>query len=539
IWQVIQDAKLDNDLSALLNADGSMSGHIHIWDPATHEDGVPYSISDLTASDFRHLVEAIHAYTHELTGAPIRDGLHTLGHIPVGEQLVEFVSMLTRLPNGAVPSLRDALARAFGLDIDALVENPGAPLTDAPSALASIAMKPLNAHADALDTLHDLALELLRILDAHDFAPSAIDATLATLSSTLDTSEVAATLRFITARIVPGLRRADDELAHVLDALDGRYVPAGPSGAPTRGMAHVLPTGRNFYAVDPRVVPSPTAWQTGQLLASGVLDRFLREEGRYPDSIGISIWGTSAMRTQGDDIAQVLALLGVRPRWQMESRRVIGLEVIPLAELGHPRVDVVCRISGFFRDAFPHAIALLDEAFDLVAALEEPDDQNYVRRNRHAEQTRLVATGLTDDEAWRQAGFRIFGSPPGTYGAGILQLIDERQWHSDADFAETYVNWGGYAYTRAAYGVDARDRFRTALAGVQIALKNQDNREHDIFDSDDYLQFHGGMTATIRSLTGTNPKRYFGDSQDPARPRVRDLKEEALRVFRTRVVNPK
>ena len=539
IWQVIQDAKLDNDLSALLNADGSMSGHIHIWDPATHEDGVPYSISDLTASDFRHLVEAIHAYTHELTGAPIRDGLHTLGHIPVGEQLVEFVSMLTRLPNGAVPSLRDALVRAFGLDIDALVENLGAPLTNAPSALVAIATKPLNAHADALDTLHDLALELLRILDAHDFAPSAIDVTLATLPSTLDTSEVAATLRFITARIVPGLRRADDELAHVLDALDGRYVPAGPSGAPTRGMAHVLPTGRNFYAVDPRVVPSPTAWQTGQLLASGVLDRFLREEGRYPDSIGISIWGTSAMRTQGDDIAQVLALLGVRPRWQMESRRVIGLEVVPLAELGHPRIDVVCRISGFFRDAFPHAIALLDEAFDLVAALEEPDDQNYVRRNRRAEQTRLAATGLTDDEAWRQAGFRIFGSPPGTYGAGILQLIDERQWHSDADFAETYVNWGGYAYTRAAYGVDARDRFRTALAGVQIALKNQDNREHDIFDSDDYLQFHGGMTATIRSITGANPRRYFGDSQDPARPRVRDLKEEALRVFRTRVVNPK
>ena len=540
IWQVIQDAKLDNDLSTLLNADGSMAGHIHLWDPSTHEDGVPYSISDLTASDFRHLVEAIHAYTHELTGAPIRDGLHTLGRIPVGEQLVEFVSMLTRLPNGAVPSLRDALARAFDLDIDALIENPGTPLANVPSALAAIATKPLNAHADALDTLQSLALDLLRILEVHDFAAGAINATLTSqFPSTLDTSEVAETLRFICARIVPGLRRVDDELTHILDALDGRYVPAGPSGAPTRGMAHVLPTGRNFYAVDPRVVPSPTAWQTGQILASGVIDRFLREEGRYPDSIGISIWGTSAMRTQGDDIAQVLALLGVRPRWQMESRRVIGLEVIPLAELGHPRIDVVCRISGFFRDAFPHAIALLDEAFDLVAALDEPDDQNAVRRNRRAEQARLAATGLTDDEAWRQAGFRIFGSPPGTYGAGILQLIDERNWHSDADFAETYVNWGGYAYTRAAYGVDARDRFRTALAGVQIALKNQDNREHDIFDSDDYLQFHGGMTATIRSITGANPKRYFGDSQDPARPRVRDLKEEALRVFRTRVVNPK
>ncbi len=542
IWEVIREARLDADLSMLLNSDGATAGHIHVWDPSTHDDGVPYSISDLTAADFRHLVEAIHAYTHELTGAPIRDGLHTLGRVPEGEALVEFVAMLTRLPNGEVPSLRDALARACGVEVDALLDAPGAPLAHAAAPLVEAARRidrPLNAAADALDALQALALDLLRAFAAHDFAPAAIDAALASLPADIDSTEVSATLRFIAARIVPGLRRADEEIAHILDALAGRYVPAGPSGAPTRGMAHVLPTGRNFYTVDPRVVPSPTAWQTGQLLADGVIERFQRDEGRFPDSIGISIWGTSAMRTQGDDVAQVLALLGVRPRWQLESRRVVGLEVIPIAELGRPRIDVVCRISGFFRDAFPHAIALLDEAFDLVASLDEPDDANLVRRNRRREQATLEASGLTAEEAWRQAGFRIFGSPPGTYGAGILQLIDERQWRSDADFAATYVNWGGYAYTRSAYGVDARERFRTALAGVQIALKNQDNREHDIFDSDDYLQFHGGMTATVRHLTGANPRRYFGDSQDPARPRVRDLREETLRVFRSRVVNPK
>ena len=542
IWEVIREARLDADLSMLLNADGATAGHIHVWDPSTHDDGVPYSISDLTASDFRHLVEAIHAYTHELTSAPIRDGLHTLGRVPEGEALVEFVAMLTRLPNGEVPSLRDALARACGVEVDAMLDAPGAPLSQASAPLIEAARRidrPLNAAADALDALQALALDLLRAFAAHDFAPASIDAALATLPAGIDATEVAATLRFIATRVVLGLRRADDELAHVLDALAGRYVPAGPSGAPTRGMAHVLPTGRNFYSVDPRVVPSPTAWQTGQLLADGVIERFRRDEGRTPDSIGISIWGTSAMRTQGDDVAQVLALLGVRPRWQPESRRVVGLEVTPLADLGRPRIDVVCRISGFFRDAFPHAIALLDEAFDLVAALDEPDDANFVRRNRRRDQATLQASGLTAEEAWRQAGFRIFGSPPGTYGAGILQLIDERQWRSDADFAETYVNWGGYAYTRDTYGVDARERFRTALAGVQVALKNQDNREHDIFDSDDYLQFHGGMTATVRHLTGANPRRYFGDSQDPARPRVRDLREETLRVFRSRVVNPK
>ena len=245
------------------------------------------------------------------------------------------------------------------------------------------------------------------------------------------------------------------------------------------------------------------------------------------------------MRTQGDDIAQVLALMGVRPRWQAESRRVVGLEVIPLEELGRPRIDVVCRISGFFRDAFPHAIALLDEAVELVSNLDESPEDNVVRRNRLRDQQRIVQGGATEEQAWREAGYRVFGSPPGTYGAGILPLIDDRQWRTDADFAETYVNWGGYAYTSEAFGVDARSRFREALAGVQIAAKNQDNREHDIFDSDDYLQFHGGMIATIRSLTGANPRRYFGDSQDPTRPRVHDLREETLRVFRSRVTNPR
>jgi cobaltochelatase CobN len=215
------------------------------------------------------------------------------------------------------------------------------------------------------------------------------------------------------------------------------------------------------------------------------------------------------------------------------------VDVIPLEELGRPRVDVVCRISGFFRDAFPHTIGLINDAFDAVSNLDEPLDQNFVKRNRLSDQEKLVQSGATQAEAWTKAGYRVFGSKPGTYGAGVLQLIDQSQWKGDADFAETYVNWGGYAYTRETYGIDAREDFRRTLAGVQVALKNQDNREHDIFDSDDYMQFHGGMIATIRSITGKSPRRYFGDTQDPQRAKVRDLQEEAHRVFRSRVVNPK
>ncbi len=389
---------------------------------------------------------------------------------------------------------------------------------------------------------------MLRALNEQNWDTSRIEPT---IDSILPSSDIAAhhvtpspchlvteVLHFACSELVPKLRRgAHDEIAHTLAALAGRFVPPGPSGAPTRGMAHVLPTGRNFYAVDPRALPSMAAWQTGQALAETLIERYRREHGDFPGSVGISIWGTSAIRTAGDDIAQVLALLGVRPRWQEANRRVVGVELIPPAELGRPRIDVVCRISGFFRDAFPHLVALLDDAVRTAIAADEPAEQNFPRR--HALETAASLRAEGRDDAERQAGYRIFGCAPGSYGAGILPLIDAQNWRTDADLAEVYLSWGGYAYTGAEAAVPARDAFARALSGVQVATKNQDNREHDIFDSDDYLQFHGGMIATIRALTGRNPARYMGDSSDPARPRTRDLREEARRVFRSRVANPK
>jgi cobaltochelatase CobN len=288
-------------------------------------------------------------------------------------------------------------------------------------------------------------------------------------------------------------------------------------------MAHVLPTGRNFYSVDPKAIPSRLAWDVGQALADALIARHLEEEGTYPDTVGLVVWGTAAMRTAGDDVAEILALLGVRPVWADESPRVIGLEVIPLPELGRPRIDVTVRISGFFRDAFPHLVYLLDDAVALVArqvgAGEGPED-NFV-----------VAHGAEDP--------RLFGSKPGAYGSGILALLDSRDWRSDEDLAAVYQAWSGYSYGRAGMGLPATGAMQRRFAAIKVAVKNQDNREHDIFDSDDYLQDHGGMIATIRALTGHDPKAWFGDSADPARPRVRSLAEEAARVVRTRVVNPK
>jgi len=530
----------DHDHHGHHHHDDHHHDHDHEWDDTLNEDGVPLTLAKMEGVDVAHLIEDIDGYLCELGAAQIRDGLHILGKVPQDTALIDMVCALVRLPNLAIPSLPAGVAAALGMDWNTLQDDQGKRLATVPAALQRLADKPIVTRADAHDAITALGRRLIATLAERGFDASVIDATLAeALPGGADTGSVRRTLAYVCQELVPNLDRTSEEIANLLRGLAGGYVPAGPSGAPTRGMAHVLPTGRNFYSVDPRSLPSQAAWRIGTELANEVLARHRKETGHEPESVSISVWGTSAMRTHGDDIAQILALLGVRPRWQAESRRVAGIEVIPLAELGRPRIDVTVRISGFFRDAFPHLIHLVDEAVHTVARLDEPVEQNFVRKHYLADLKHQLFGHRAESDAEQQALYRVFGSKPGTYGAGILPLINEQNWETDADFATAYVNWGGYAYGRQANGADARDEFRHRLSGVEVALHNQDNREHDIFDSDDYLQYHGGMIATIRSLTGRQPRHYFGDSHNPDNPAVRGLKEEVLRVFRSRVANPK
>ncbi|WP_181642671.1 cobaltochelatase subunit CobN, partial [Nocardioides massiliensis] len=436
----------------------------------------------------------------EIKDVQIRDGLHVLGQSPTGDALVNLVLAVLRAAQvwggvgNAVPGLRAALGLtddASTTEVDAFEAQARALVT----ALAEAGWDP-----GAVDQLHP---------DAH----------------------VRAALRFAATEVVPRLAATTDEMDRLLHALDGGFVPAGPSGSPLRGLVNVLPTGRNFYTVDPRAVPSRLAWQTGQAMADSLLQRYLDETGEYPTSVGLSVWGTSAMRTAGDDIAEVLALLGVRPEWDEMSRRVNRLEVVGLDELGRPRIDVTVRISGFFRDAFPHVVAMLDDAVQLVADLDEPDELNFVRAHARAD--------LAEHGDERRATMRIFGSKPGSYGAGILQVVESGAWRDDQDLAEVYTAWGGFAYGRGLDGTPAADDMRTAYRRIKVAAKNVDSTEHDIADSDDYFQYHGGMVATVRALTGADPKAYVGDSTSPDAVRTRTLQEETNRVFRARVVNPR
>ena len=510
IWEVVQKAKLNEDLGV---------------------DEIP--------DDFDDFILHIDGYICELKDAQIRDGLHTLGEAPQDEMLIGLLLALTRLNNGSVPGIRHAIGDALGLDYPTLLNDRGAPVEadSIPKAIGANGSSPIRSAGDVVERLEALARELYERLAVARFDGSQVEKI---VSEILPESGAATdVLRYVCETIHPALERTTDEIDALLRGFDGRFISPGPAGAPTRGMAGVLPTGRNFYSMDPRSIPSETSWQIGKQLADSLVERYLADEGEYPESVGISVWGTSAMRTHGDDIAQILALIGVRPTWQEESRRVTGLEAIPLAELGRPRIDVTVRISGFFRDAFHNLILMMDDAFHIVAKLEEPEDQNFIRKRYVAEVREKVSSGVKAETAEVESLFRIFGSKPGSYGAGILQALDDGGWQTDEDLANVYTAWGSYAYGRRSHGVSAVREFQRRFAAIDVATKNQDNREHDIFDSDDYMQFHGGMIATVRALSGGNPRQFFGDSSDPSLLRTRDLKEEARRVFRSRVVNPK
>ena len=468
-------------------------------------------------------------YLCELKEMQIRDGLHVFGSAPAGRLLTDTLVALARVPRqrgeGGDASILRALAVDLGLDFDPLVVAGAADWSGArPEALRDLTADPWRSHGDTVERLELLAAALV---GGNRPADSSWTRTRAVLDA------IETTLRPAVERCGPA------EIAGLLAGLAGRFVAPGPSGAPTRGRPDVLPTGRNFYSVDTRTVPTPAAWTLGWKSAALLMERHAQDHGNWPKTLAITAWGTSNMRTGGDDIAQALALMGVRPTWDAASRRVTGFEVLPSAVLDRPRVDVTLRVSGFFRDAFPGLIDLVDSAARAVAALDEPEETNPLAARVRRETARLTAGGMADSDARRRAGFRVFGSKPGAYGAGLQALIDEKGWRTDADLARAYVAWGGYAYGAGAGGEAAHGLFETRLRSVEAVVQNQDNREHDILDSDDYYQFEGGMTAAVRTLSGGQPAVYHADHSRPETPAIRTLDEEIARVVRARAANPK
>ena len=321
-----------------------------------------------------------------------------------------------------------------------------------------------------------------------------------------------------------GLHVLDDtELDAIVCALDGRFIEPGPAGAPSRGRSDVLPTGRNLFSVDPRSIPTPTAWANGRRAAKAILERYVSDHGEWPRAIVVDLWGSATLRTGGEELATALALLGVRPVWDHRSYRVTGIESEAIAELGRPRVDVTLRISGLFRDMFGAQLTLFDSAVGLVARLQEEASDNPLIEAAQIE-ARID---------------RIFGPADGNFGAGVMQLIDSGDWARQDDLGRSYLESSGHAYRSEGVSAVSPETFEARVKAADAFVHVQDHRETDLLTGGDFAAHEGGFAAAAVTVGNARVTLYHGDTGDPDVPRVRTLDEECARVVHGRAANPR
>ena len=482
--------------------------------------------------DFDDYTGRLHTYVTDIKNMQIRTGLHIMGQMPLEDELTEYVMALVRLDNGEVPSLIKLFAAEAGYKYEELLEK------------SSQLTKDGQTYGMKLDELEQGTHALVAFLQAQEYdaacVPAAMQLPAVKAFSAAGRVQLQTILLYICETIVPNLRKTSQELTNTVRALAGCYIEPSPAGAPSSGGADLLPTGRNFFGVDPRMLPTPAAWEIGRQLGDEVISQYIADEGRYPEAVGIVLWAGANMRSHGQCVAEFLYLMGVRPVWQRPSMRVTGLEVMPLMELKRPRIDVTGRISGLFRDSMPNAIHWIDEAVKLVTSLEESDEDNYVLKHVRSDAAYLEEQGTDKEAAWAKASYRIFGDPPGAYGAGVGALLESKQWDTLDDIAAVYTRFSGTAYGGDALpGQYEPELFQRRMSILDVTIKNEDNRETHMFSSDDYNAYHGGMIATVRALSGKAPHSYSGDSTDRKRVKVRTVQEEAKRIFRGEAMNPK
>lgn len=530
---------LDNRLKEYQDAVKEDPGKLAVLRPMVWEAAVTADLDkDLglteneAMGDFTAFLEKLHILLSEVSDTMINDGLHTLGIPPQGKRLAEFIVQMTRINNGPIPSLRESILKNMGHDYDHLLENKGKEVAQSKTGRDLISL----AHASALD----LVTALVNCMESAQGAiPQGLISKLVKDHVGRSDLEIEEILTFLNQQLVPDIQNTRDEISAALAALDGRFVKPGASGAPTRGQADILPTGKNFYSVDPNKIPSLGAWETGKNLAHALMDRYQEETGELPRSVGIVVYGGSTMRSRGDDVAQIFYLLGVKPLWHRTNASVMGLEIIPLKTLGRPRIDVLPRISGFFRDAFPILVERIDQAVRMVAALDEPLDSNMIRRHVIQDTNAYMAQGMDRESAMAEASFRVFGCPPGTYGAGVSELVESKNWDTTEDLGNAYIRYSSHAYGKKSYGTQKPTVFKQLLGRMDVTVKNEDSREYDLMSCTDYYNYYGGLIAAGKTVTGQYPVSLVGDSSDPNRVKMRTTAQEAKHILRARLVNPK
>ncbi len=480
-------------------------------------------------ADFREFVKDLHAWVEKIKVSVIKDGLHIFGQAPEGELYTNMLRLLVRIRNGEIMSINQGVAAYLGYDYNQILDYPD---IDYKPGLTGHMLR--DQFIQSAKTLVDgLQEHQYNITDYQSYISYHLD------QPKGDASALIVTLKFVCDELKGRIDRLTDELEYALKGSNARFVSPGPGGCPTRGNALILPSGKNFYAIDPATIPSRASWDVGMRMGNDLLDRYLKDEGKYPESMAIILYAGDQMRTNGDCIAEILYLLGVRPVWLGNTNRVNTLEVIPLEELGRPRVDVTCRISGLFRDTFPNLIEMIDDAIHLVATLDEPLDQNNIKKHFVEEVEELTAKGMDKEVAEQESLLRVFGCPPGTYGGGVDILISSGKWETNEDLADVSVNWSSHAYSRRKHGEKRPDIYTRRLSKTDVTVKNEVSVEFDIYEIDDEYVYHGGLLAAVKKHSGKAPRSYYGNSSDPDRTSIADLREETARIVRARMLNPK
>ena len=482
--------------------------------------------------DFEQTAQKLHLWVSELKASEIKDGLHIFGQAPEKDRLRNMLRLLVRVKNGSVPSLRQGICRCMDWDLDQLLDHP--------EAVDSLG----NTNAMKLEQADELGRQLFLLWQQKDYRLSELSGLLGDfcrekkldLSETQDLYEC---LKFVSTQVLPSLQATDQELTATVAGLAGRFVKKGPSGAPSRGNARILPTGRNFYLTDPTELPTRASFETGRRLANQLLQTYQQETGGTPEHIAIVVYSGETVKTGGDDISEILWLYGIRPRWLGDTDKVMGLEVIPLSELGRPRIDVTLRISGLFRDTFPNLIELIDEAVNMAASLEEGPEENFIRKHVDQDVRELTARGVSRELAYEQASLRIFGCPPGTYGAGVDILVNSKQWESSEDLGKAYITWSGHGYSRKRHGDKLQDLFAHRLSSCQVTVKNISSCEADMLDSDDFYNYHGGLISAVKAQSGHTPASYSTCAADTSHVVTRNIQQETARILRARINNPR
>jgi cobaltochelatase CobN len=461
------------------------------------------------------IVTKAHNQLSRVRNTQIDSGMHIFGQLPEGEKRVEFINSVMRFEGSGVP-LRSTVAAMMGLSLEELLADQGA--------VSECFGK---SHGQLLENIDGLCKKLIDMYLQGDGAQpdEVLGFSTAGCESQLDA--IRTKVFDLQTRMEASL-----EIESLFNGMEGGYIEAGPSGLITRGRDDVLPTGRNFYSLDPYRVPTKTSWKVGRKLGGAVIAKHQKEEGRYPENIAFFWMCSDIMWADGEDMSQMLFLLGTEPVW-LSNGRLKGFKVIPLEELGRPRIDLTVRVSGITRDNFPNCIDTIDEAVQAVAALEEPLEMNFVRKHTLAN----LESGTAKD--WREATLRIFASKPGTYQSGTNLAVYASAWKDEKDLSDIFVYWNGYAYGKGVAGKESHQNFVNSLKSVDVTYNKVVSDEYDLFGCCCYFGTHGGMTAAARHLSGKDVKAYYGDTREPEHIEVRDLADEVRRVVRTKLLNPK